>query len=68
MALPPEDLRLKFDPEDLERLRIVAEVDCPGGGYAKWAQDVLNREVAKRCHAAIVISERLASLGISGKK
>lgn len=65
MALERKDVRFKLDPDDHSGLSILAEVDQLDIG--EWVEQVVRREIERRIHAASVIAQRAARLGISGK-
>ena len=64
MSLPREDLRLKMDPDDLARLKLVAESE--GLGIGEWAENVLASVAAKRIHMATLLARKAERAGLTG--
>lgn len=64
MALERKDIRAKLDPDMHAALTVLCDVD--GCDLGEFVERELVRVIVKRCHAATVIAERTARLGISG--
>lgn len=64
MALERKDIRAKLNPDMHEALSVLCDVD--GCDLGEFIERELVRVIVKRCHAASVIAERTARLGISG--
>jgi hypothetical protein len=64
MALERKDIRAKLNPDMHEALAVLCDVD--GCDFGEFIERELVRVIVKRCHAATVIAERTARLGISG--
>jgi hypothetical protein len=64
MALERKDIRAKLDADMHAALAVLCEVDQLDIG--EFVERVLVRVIRERCHAATVIAERTARLGISG--
>ncbi len=64
MALDRKDVRAKLDPDLHAALVVLAEVDALD--LAEFIERELVRVIRERCHAANVIAERTARLGITG--
>jgi hypothetical protein len=64
MALERKDVRFKLDANDHLALCVLA--DAKGVDLNSLVEQIVRREVFKQVHAATVIAERTASLGISG--
>lgn len=64
MALERKDIRAKLDPDMHAALTVLCDVD--GLDIGEFVERVLCREIADRVHAAKVVAERTARLGISG--
>jgi hypothetical protein len=65
MALPREDLRVKLNPDDLARLKLVAEAE--GMGLGEWAEKVITDVLRRRIHTATVLADAARRQGLSGK-
>jgi hypothetical protein len=65
VALERKDVRLKLDADKHGGLAVLAEVDQLDIG--EWCERVITAEIERRIHAATVIADRAARLGISGK-
>lgn len=63
MALDRKDVRAKLDPDLHAALVVLAEVDDLDLG--EFIERELVRVIRERCHAANVIADRTARLGIS---
>lgn len=64
MSLERKDVRFKLAPDmhaALSAMAEVAQVDI-----AEFVELIVQREVVRRAHDAMVISERIARLGLSG--
>ena len=64
MSLDRKDVRAKLDPDMHAALHILCEVDQVDLG--EFVERELVRVILGRVHAATVIAERTARLGISG--
>jgi hypothetical protein len=64
MALDRKDVRAKLDAEMHAALSILCEVDAVDIG--EFVERELVKVIRERVHAASVIAERTARLGISG--
>jgi hypothetical protein len=64
MALERKDVRAKLDADMHTALTVLCEVD--GVDLGEFIEMELVRVIQKRCHAASVIAERTARLGITG--
>lgn len=64
MSLDRKDVRFKLDPNTHAGLAVLADVDQLD--IAEWVERVVTQEVKRRVHAATVVAERAARLGISG--
>lgn len=64
MSLERKDVRAKLDPDMHAALKAIAEAEGLDDG--EWIESVLVPEIKRRVHAATVIAERTARLGISG--
>ena len=64
MALDRKDIRAKLDPDMHAALSVLCDVD--GCDLGEFIEREIVRVVLKRCHAASVIAERTARLGITG--
>lgn len=64
MALERKDIRAKLDPDMHAALSVLCDVD--GCDLGEFIEREIVRVVLKRCHAASVIAERTARLGING--
>jgi len=64
MALERKDVRAKLDAEMHTALTVLCEVD--GVDLGEFIELELVRVIQKRCHAASVIANRTAGLGITG--
>lgn len=65
MSLERQDLRIKLSADDHSMLALLAEADEKG--LAELAEEILVRVVRRRVHAAMVIANKAARLGIAGK-
>ena len=65
MGLERKDVRAKLDPDIHAALSVLCDVDQLDIG--EFIERELVRVVKERVHAATVIAERTARLGISGK-
>lgn len=72
MSLERKDVKspriTKLDPDDHERLKIIAESDDLDIG--EWVEQLILREIEKRwaeSRAASSLAERLEQVGVSGK-
>ena len=65
IALDRKDIRAKLDPDVHAALTVLCDVD--GCDLGEFVERELVRVIVKRCHAASVIAERTARLGITGK-
>lgn len=64
MSLERKDVRAKLDADLHSALSVLCDVD--GCDLGEFIERELVRVIVKRCHAASVIAERTASLGITG--
>lgn len=64
MALERKDVRFKLDADDHQALCVLADVQ--GVDLNELVESIVRREVFKRVHAATVIAERTAALGLTG--
>lgn len=64
MALERKDVRFKLDPDDHAALSVLADVSDSDIG--EFVELIVQREIVRRVHAARVVAERTARLGISG--
>ena len=64
MSLDRKDVRAKLDPDAHTALGILAEVD--GLDIGEFIERELLRVIHERVHAATLIAERTARLGITG--
>lgn len=64
MALERKDIRAKLDPDLHAALTVLCEVD--GLDIGEFVERELVRVIKERVHAATLIAERTARLGISG--
>lgn len=64
MSLDRKDLRLELDPDVHAGLDVLADVD--GLQLAELAEQMIERAVRDRIHAATVIAERAKRLGMAG--
>lgn len=64
MALERKDIRAKLDPDLHAALAVLCEVDQLDIG--EFVERELVRVIKERVHAATLIAERTARLGISG--
>lgn len=65
MSLDRKDIRAKLDPDLHAALHVLCEID--GVDLGEFVERELVRVIRERVHAAKVIAERTACLGISGK-
>ncbi len=66
MSLERKDVRAKLDPDMHAALHVLCEIDqCDLG---EFVERELVRVIRERVHAAKVIAERTARLGISGSR
>lgn len=66
MSLERKDVRAKLDPDTHAALVVLAEIDQLDIG--EFVERELVRVINERVHAATVIAERCARLGISGNR
>jgi hypothetical protein len=64
VSLERKDLRLKLHPDVHAGLDVLADVD--GLQLAELAEQMIERAVRERIHAATVIAERAGRLGKAG--
>lgn len=64
MALERKDLRIKVDPELLDMIRILADVD--GVEIGEMCEGILVAQVQKLITRAMVVSERITRQGLAG--
>lgn len=64
MALERKDIRAKLDADMHAALSVLCDVD--GCDLGEFIEREIVRVVLKRCHAASLIAERTARLGITG--
>ncbi len=64
MALERKDIRAKIDPDLHAALTVLCEVD--GLDIGEFVEREVVRVIRERVHAATLIAERTARLGISG--
>ncbi len=65
MALERKDIRAKLDAHIHQALSILCDVD--GCDLGEFIEREMVQVIVKRCHAATVIADRTARLGITGK-
>ena len=65
MSLERKDIRAKLDAEMHEALSVISDADHLDLG--EWVEQLIVRELKQRIHAATVIAEKTAHLGITGK-
>jgi len=66
MSLERKDIRAKLDPDAHAALQVLCEVDQLDIG--EFIERELVRVIYERVHAATVIAERTARLGITGNR
>ena len=66
MALERKDARLKLDHDVHAALKEICELR--GVDMGEWIEALVVPEVKRQVHDAMVLTERLQRLGISGKK
>lgn len=64
MSLDRKDVRVKLDPEIHAGLTVLASVGDKD--IAELAEEIVVAEVLKRIHAATLIAQQAARLGLSG--
>lgn len=66
MSLERKDVRAKLRPEVHTAMAVVADAD--GLDHGEWIERLIEREVMRRVHAATVIANAAARLGIAGSR
>lgn len=64
MSLERKDVRFKIAPDLHQALTVLAEVAQVDIG--EFVEQVVHREIMRRCHEASVIHDKTARLGITG--
>lgn len=65
MALERKDLRLKVDPDLLEKIRVIADVENKEIG--ELCESILETQISALVDRAMVIAEKLQRQGLTGK-
>lgn len=65
MSLERKDVRFKLAPDLHQALTVLADVAALD--IAEFVETIVVREVCKQVHAATLVAERTAALGLNGK-